>query len=201
MAQTSLVVESLVRAMDKCGISDPVVRNGIMAIAAHEGGLGVLKPELGYSKTGNARIRQVFGSRVAGLSENRLSMLKADDKDFFNFVYNGSNSVGRQLGNIPNTDDGYNFRGRGPIQCTGRYNYEHYSSMAGFPEVMEDLDLVNDPVVGAGITVAYIMERYKGDGFEGLLRCVGNNTPDIAARKRSTFAQYSREHRYDISSV
>src|SRR5882672_10096250 len=109
---------ALVDAMDILGVTDNLVRNGIMAIAANEGGFGEMKPEMGYSHTDNTRIRLIFKDRVAGLSDSGLTSLKASDKAFFDYVYSGSNSIGRQLGNQPGTDDGYNRRGRGPIQVT-----------------------------------------------------------------------------------
>lgn len=189
--------DSLVAAMNKANIRDNTTRNGIMAIAAHEGGFGVMRPELGYSKTANSRIRQVFGSRVASLSDAALDALKSDDRRFFNFVYDGGNNVGKQLGNLPGTDDGYNFRGRGPIQLTGRYNYSRCGGLAGCPTITTDVALVDDPDIGAALTVAYIQDRYKGGGFEQLMACVGNNTPDIAARKRASFNQFMAAHTYD----
>lgn len=190
------VADALVAEMDAQGITDPVVRNGIMAIAANEGGFGALRPEIGYSHTSNDRIRAVFRSRVSMLSDDQLDKLKADDRAFFNFVYGGNNAVGRALGNRPGTSDGYDFRGRGPIQLTGRGNYERYTRLAGHPEVMNNLDLLDDPDVGAAVTIAYIVDRYDGSGFDGLLRCVGFNTPDIVARKRADFERFMSEHTY-----
>jgi putative chitinase len=197
---TSEIVAELVKAMDKAAIRSPVLRNGIMAIVEHEGGFGALKPEMGYSRTGNQRIRSIFGQRVARLTERELSELKSNDRRFFNFVYNGSNSVGRQLGNIPDTDDGYNWRGRGPIQLTGRGNYDKYGRLAGYPEIMQDPSLLDRADIGATITIVYIQDRYKGDGFEHLLRVVGNNTKEMADRKTKTFELFMKQHRFDAAA-
>lgn len=192
---------ALVAAMNAQGVIDPATRNGIMAIASVEGGFGTMRPEVGYSHTDNSRIRQVFGGRVLSLNDAQLDALKADDRAFFNFVYSGYTQVGHALGNIPDTDDGYNFRGRGPIQITGRYNYDRYSKLAGHPEVMDNVDLVNDPEIGAAMTVAYIRDRYKGGGFDALMAAVGSNTADIAARKRAVFNKYSATHTYDATGA
>lgn len=56
----------------------------------------------------------------------------------FNRVYGG------RLGNIPNTNDGYNFRGRGMIQLTGRGWYAKIAEATGFP-ILACPDLVSDP--------------------------------------------------------
>lgn len=194
MAET--LDEAMILAMNKAGITDSPTRNGIMAIVANESGMGEMKPELGYSRTANDRIRMIFGSRVSGLTDAQLTTLKASDKDFFNHVYNGANSVGRQLGNRPNTDDGYNFRGRGPIQITGRANYTKYGTMAGY-DVVNNVDLLLGLDCGAAITVCYIKDRYRGGGFNQLLAAVGTNTPDIAARKNASYSQYMAAGTYD----
>jgi predicted chitinase len=183
--------------MDHAAIRDDDTRNGIMAIAAHEGGFGRLRPEIGYSRTANARIRTIFGNRVRSLSDAELNQLKASDRRFFNFVYDGANSIGRQLGNRPGTDDGYNFRGRGPLQFTGRANYVRYGALAGVPEVVDNLELVDDPAIGARMTVAYIKDRYKGGGFDKLMAAVGKSAAGMGERKRATFSQYMKEGRFN----
>lgn len=194
------IVAAMVEAMDKAGITDNTLRNGLMAIVANESGLGEMKPELGYANTANSRIRLIFGSRVADLTEDQLTVLKSTDLAFFNYVYSGSNSIGRQLGNIPNTDDGYNFRGRGPIQITGRANYTKYGQMAGY-DVVNNVDLLLGLECGAAITVCYIRDRYRGGGFNQLLAAVGSNTPDIAARKMASFNQYMSAGTYDYTGT
>lgn len=195
------VKQSLVEAMNFLNVTDPVIRNGIMAIAANEGGFGEMKPELGYSHTDNDSIRRIFGNRVSGLSDDELTQLKADDKTFFDYVYSAANETGRELGNQPGTDDGYNFRGRGPIQFTGRGNYTKYGALAGHPEVVDNPDALNDPEIGAAMTVAYILDRYHGGGFERLMASVGNNIPEIAARKQAAFESNMAGHVYDVGST
>jgi hypothetical protein len=92
---------------------------GIMAVIAKESGGFTLKRERGYGNTSNARIREIF-SRTHKLSEVELRALKKDDRAFFNFIYNG------KIGNRKGTNDGYNFRGAGWPQITGRSNFKRY---------------------------------------------------------------------------
>jgi hypothetical protein len=146
--------------------------------------------ETGYAHTSNDRIRKVFGARVEHASDDELDELKADDRAWFDFIYSPRNSVGKMLGNTQ-LDDGYNYRGRGFIQLTGRDNYRRYGEKAGHPEIVQEPDKANDPEIAAALAVAYIKDRYKGGGFERMMRCVGNNTPDIAEAKRGYYEQFS----------
>ena len=188
-------------AMDAQGVTDNATRAGIAAICMGESGL-LGHAETGYANTSNDRIRTVFGSRVAGLSDAQLNQLKADDRTFFDFVYSGNNSVGRGLGNIPNTDDGFNFRGRGGMQITGRTNYMLLGQDIGRPDVVNNPDLVSsDPNIGMAMSVAYIGRNFHGHGFEQMMASVGNNTPDIAATKRQFFAQFMATHEFDVGAT
>ena len=190
--------QSLVDAMNKANIRDPIVRNGIMAIASAEGGFGEMKPEIGYSHTSVARIREIFPSRVSSMTDDMIDGLKSNDRTWFNFIYGGDNHVGASLGNVPGTDDGYNFRGRGPIQLTGRYNYTRYAKMIGHPEIVDHPDLLTTDIeLGCAVTIAYILDRYKGGGFGALMKAVGNNSDDIRVRKQAAFNDYMVHHAYD----
>jgi predicted chitinase len=180
--------------MDAAGITDNETRAGIAAIAMGESQMRGYT-ERGYSMTSNARIRQVFGLRVAGMSDAELNALKASDRRFFNHVYGSQFAIGRQLGNL-HPDDGYRFRGRGFIQLTGRANYARYAAKIGRPEIIEDPDLANDPAISAALTVAYIKDRYHGGGWDALLACVGNNTPDIKATKTAYFRRFMASGEY-----
>jgi hypothetical protein len=57
-------------------------------------------------------------------------------------------------------------------------------------------DMANDPEVGAAIAVAYTKWRYDGSGWEALKRAVGNNTPDIAARKDAAYKKFIKSGEY-----
>jgi predicted chitinase len=174
--------------MDKAGITDPTTRAGIAAIAMGESQMKGYT-ERGYSMTSNARIRQVFGQRVAGMSDADLNALKASDRRFFNHVYGAQFAIGRQMGNVE-PDDGFLFRGRGFIQLTGRGNYVRYGAKIGHPEIVANPDLANEPAIAAMLTAAYIKDRYHGGGWDALLQCVGNNTPDIRATKTAYFSRF-----------
>lgn len=192
--------EALVKAMNEQGISDPLIRNGIMAIAENEGGFGEMKPEASYAGTKAQRIRDIFTDRVSGLSDGEINTMKKNDKVFFNFVYSGSNRVGHVLGNRPGTDDGYNTRGRGPIQLTGLGNYTRYAKLSGHPEILDNFDLVSDPEIGAAITVAYILDRFHGGDFEDLMASVGTTVGDVVDRKRQAFNTNIAAHAYDAGA-
>lgn len=183
-------------AMDAQKVTDNDTRAGLAAICMGESHMqGYV--ERGYAHTSNERIRQVFGERVAALSDAELDDLKSDDRAFFNQVYGGAWGA-RNLGNTQ-PDDGYNFRGRGFIQLTGRSNYQRYANKTGHGEIMDNPGLANDPEIAAQLAVAYILDRYHGGGFEAMLRCVGNNTPDIAFTKAQYYHQFveSGEFNYD----
>jgi predicted chitinase len=195
------LADDLRAAMDDQHVTDNETRAGIAAICMGESGL-LGHAETGYAHTSNERIREVFGSRVRDLSDARLDQLKADSRTWFNFIYGGNNSVGRALGNRPGTDDGFNFRGRGGMQITGRTNYTLLGHDIGRPDVVGNPDLVaDDPRIGMAMSVAYIRRFFHGHGFTAMMASVGNNTPDIAATKRHFFTQFMATHEFDIGAT
>ncbi len=113
------------------GLTNKYLRAGILAVCSKESGF---KPiiEGGYSRTPAARIAQIFSGKFQGWSELQINSLKADEKAFFNHVYNR-----KDLGNL-NHGDGYKYRGRGFNQLTGRANYANVGKAIG-------VDLVNNP--------------------------------------------------------
>ena len=122
MANTSGVLSQV-------GINTPLRMAHFMAQISHECGKGTaLVEKLNYSAD---RMVQVFPKRfppTAGFANN--------ERAFGNKVYNG------RLGNRMGTDDGFNFRGRGCIQITGRDNYTAIGKSCG-------LDLANSPDAAA----------------------------------------------------
>lgn len=178
--------DMLAAEMDKQNIHDPELSAGIAAIAMGESGFK-MEAETGYAHTSNDRIRMIFGSRVAQMSDDELDRFKANSEDFFNFVY-GNEWGARNLGNTE-PGDGFKFRGRGLFQLTGRGNYDRYGKMIGV-DLLTDPEAANNPQIACAIAVAYMKDRYHGGGWEAMKRAVGMNTPDIAATKDRLYADY-----------
>lgn len=174
----------LIAEMDRQGITDAAERAAIAAIAMGEGGmLGAVEAD--YSHTPNARLREVYPTRCGRLSDATLDALKADPKTWFDFIYGG------ELGNRPGTDDGWLYRGRGPLQITGGDNYRRCATACGHPEVVDHPELVSsDPAIGAAMSVAYILINYHGGGWTAMLRCVGQSTPDVVERKTGYYRRF-----------
>jgi predicted chitinase len=151
-------------SLTKYGIKNKYIRAGILAIVSKESAF-VPKNEISYKNTSASRIKEVFGSRVAGYTNAQLDAIKKDDVKFFNLIYGGSWGA-RNLGNTqPN--DGYNYRGRGFNQLTGRSNYARYKELG----ILENPDLLNEPKIASEVLALYfkrgleyskakIMEKY-----------------------------------------
>ena len=123
------------KMMKDAGINNRFARWGIMAIIGKESGFEPVVEKC-YNNTSAVRIKNlIFPTRLGGKTDSFVDQLKKDCKAFFNYVYGYQ---GNDLGNIPGTDDGYIFRGRGLNQLTGRGNYDHFGKKLG-------LDLVNNP--------------------------------------------------------
>lgn len=184
----------LIAAMDRQGMTDNDLRAGTAAIAMGES-LMTPHTETPYTHTDNSRIRQVFGSRVSGMSDTQLNIVKANPVAFFNTVYGGAWGA-KNLGNTED-GDGYKYRGRTMLQLTGRVNYAELAKRIGV-DIVANPDLANDPQNSAAIAVAYMLWRYKGGGFERMLAAVGNNTADIRATKVQYYGQFTASGQFDF---
>lgn len=116
------------------GIKTPLQAAHIMAQLSLECGAGTEVVEnLSYSAR---RMMQVWPTRFPTLASAlpyQRNPRKLADK-----VYNG------RMGNRPGTDDGFNFRGRGGSQTTGRDAYEKLGHAAGV-DLVSNPDLLIDP--------------------------------------------------------
>jgi putative chitinase len=101
----------------------------LMAQLSHESGGGrILVENLNYTTA--ARIHMVWPKIFA--DEAAAAPFVKNPQKLANKVYNG------RIGNRPDTDDGWNYRGRGLIQITGRDNYRAMGKIAA-------LDLLDHP--------------------------------------------------------
>ncbi|MGY3588094.1 peptidoglycan-binding protein [Bradyrhizobium sp. USDA 4350] len=107
----------------------------IMAQLSHECGAGLEVVEnLNYT-TPNAMMK-AWPKRFPTVASTAPYL--RNPRKLADFVYNG------RMGNRPGTDDGYDFRGRGGSQTTGREAYEKLGRASGH-DLIADPDTINDP--------------------------------------------------------
>lgn len=189
-------VSEILRAeMNARGWHNNDQRAGLAAIV---GGESQFQPkfETGYAHTSNARIRQIFNSRLGGMGDGDLNVLKASDERFFNHIYGPSFQGIHHLGNEHATD-GYAYRGGGLIQLTGRANYRRYGNMVNV-DLENHPELINVPRVAAAVAVEYMKDRYHGGDFDAMKRAVGLSLGAPNDEKNRLYLLYSatREWRY-----
>ena len=147
-------------AMKKFNISNSARQAAFLANVAQETGdpvEGVMLRaivESSYPYTIN-KMREVFPRRFAtddavrAVLRNPRDIDEPDKKDvvdprrFFNRVYGHR----EDLGNVPGTDDGYLYRGRGVLGLTGRGRYTACSAAIGV-DLVGNPDIVGEPFYG-----------------------------------------------------
>jgi putative chitinase len=118
----------------KYGIDSPLLAAHVMAQISHECGAGRdVVENLNYTA---GRMMQVWPSRFPTMA--MASPYAGNPRALANKVYNG------RMGNAAGSDDGWNFRGRGAAQTTGREGYARLAKATGL-DLVNHPDLVNDP--------------------------------------------------------
>jgi putative chitinase len=112
-------------------INTPLRVAHFMAQISHESGGGTITEE-NMNYTTAKRIQQVWPSRFPTLGSAEPYV--RNPRGLANKVYNG------RMGNRSGTDDGFNYRGRGLLQLTGRESYQRIGKSL-------DLDLENEPTL------------------------------------------------------
>ena len=160
------------KIMKNYGITNRYARWAIMCIIGKESGFEPVVEKC-YSNTKASNIRAVFTYRLGGKSDAFVNDLKKDCKAFFNYVYG---YAGNDLGNIPNTNDGYTFRGRGLNQLTGRDNYSYFGDKIGV-DLVSNPELVNQNPNYFKIAVLYFIDSALSNaGKITLQKRLGINT-------------------------
>lgn len=118
----------------KYGINSPLLIAHVMAQISHECGAGHdIVENLNYTAS---RMTQVWPSRFPTVAS--AAPYAGNPKALANKVYNG------RMGNRTGSDDGWNFRGRGGSQTTGREGYERVAKQTGL-DVVNNPDILIDP--------------------------------------------------------
>ena len=128
------IIETAPAVFRKFGINTPLLMAHVMAQISHECGAGHdVVENLNYTA---GRMMQVWPSRFPTMASG--APYAGNPRALANKVYNG------RMGNAAGSDDGFNFRGRGASQTTGREGYQRLARATGL-DVVNHPDLVNDP--------------------------------------------------------
>jgi len=146
-------VNTLIRAMNRVGYTNPYLQAAILGVVAKESGF-IPQSERSYAGTSNSRIRSIFSSKLGDMPDSQLTALKADPVAFFNKVYGG------MYGNAPN--EGYKYRGRGFNQLTFKSAYEGVGIRIG-RDLVGNPDLMNNTTVAADALVDFFKKRFESN--------------------------------------
>jgi TP901 family phage tail tape measure protein len=162
-------VKSLLDLVSKEISSDPKYLAAVYGNVMKESGGKPITEASDYSNTDNKRIRSIFGDRVNWMTDEDLSELKKDPM-FLGKMYGPKYQIGKNLGN-KSEEEGFNYRGRGYVQITGRKAYEEAGKAIG-KDLLRDPDLAAHPEIAKQIAVWQLRDRkdqFTGGGFNKLL--------------------------------
>lgn len=164
----------------------------ILAEDAHETGrtMQPISENLNYSV--NGLLSTFRRTRISAADANRLGRKKGEgalsqarQREIANIIYGGAWGK-KNLGNTqPN--DGWDMRGRGKVQITGRANYDKYG-LAETPDAAKDMEIAAH-ILFDGMLLGKFRNRklssYVGNGkkdYAGSRQCVNpdGNGPEIA---------------------
>jgi putative chitinase len=154
------------------------------------GGFGTLVESLNYSQAG---LRNTFGkTRISDADCQRLgrkagapALPASVQQEIANLVYGGPWGK-TNLGN-DGPNEGWNYRGRGAKQTTGRTNYTDVKNVTGI-DVVTNPELLEDPDMGMRAACIFWTNKNCNkwadkDDIEGLTRAINGGTNGLTARK------------------
>jgi predicted chitinase len=161
-------IAAVMEAVKAKGFTNPKYLAAVYGNVMKETGGKIMAENMNYSTTSNARIRSIFGSRVAGMTDAQINQIKSTPESFGNAMYGGHTRIGKNLGNVE-PGDGFKFRGRGFVQLTGRAAYTKASkAIFGDDRLVQNPDLVLDRQVGALVTAWELEDRKSWAGKYGI---------------------------------
>lgn len=161
----------------KYGLTGPTEIAQAMAQFSEECGCGTeLVENLNYSATGLMNTWPSRFNATKAAAEAHHPQMIADD------VYNG------RMGDAAGSDDGWNFRGRGASQLTGRENYTKLSAIVGL-DLIGNPDLVNAPehfleCAVADFVMCGCLPYAKADDVRNVTRRLNGGYIGLAAREQ-----------------
>ncbi len=153
-----------------------------MAQVAHEStGFTRFEESLNYR---SARLCEVFPRHFPTIEST--APFARNPEALANYVYADANrNPTSRLGNTQ-PGDGWTFRGRGPIQLTGREAYTKFGKLSGLP-LVDTPDLALDPANGVRIAALNFIERgclKKADtnDLTGITKAINGGKNGLASR-------------------
>jgi putative chitinase len=171
------IIVSAPAVFAKYGIATPLLAAHVMAQISHECGAGHdVVENLNYSA---GRMMQVWPSRFPTMAS--AAPYAGNPRALANKVYNG------RMGNAAGSDDGWNFRGRGAAQTTGREGYTRLAKATGL-DLVTHPDLVNDPArfLECGVAdfvLCGCLPFARADDVLGVTRRLNGGTVGLAQRQ------------------
>lgn len=162
-AKIDAIVSTCEDVFAEFGIDDPKVVAQLMANISHENGNGTIVREKMY--THPERMVEIFGAphSSAALTLAEAGQLVGRPQAFFDRVYNlpKSPKLAKDLGNCA-PGDGYNCRGAGDLQTTGREALTSLGERVGV-DLISNPDVLAEPALSFRVAVADFVA----------LKCVG----------------------------
>ena len=142
--------KAMSETLPKFGIDTELRVAGFLAQCIHESaGFTILQENLNYSADG---LGKIFPRYFANVNANDYAR---QPEKIANRVYGGRMGNGDEA-----SGDGYKFRGRGPIQLTGKDNYTHCSQdVYGDDRLVKDPDLVTKDKCAALSTACWFWKK------------------------------------------
>jgi putative chitinase len=145
-------VAAMCDVFPKYDINTPQRIAAFVAQCGHEsGGWRVFSENLNYSAKS---LDAVFGKYFARAGRNATAYARQPEK-IANVVY-----ANRMDNGDTNSGDGYRYRGRGPIQLTGKANYKAFAADMGV-DVLKNPDLVSEDKATALMSAIWFWNKNK----------------------------------------
>ena len=170
-------INLIIDRMKVKGITNKYTQAAVLAVASKESGF-IPKSETSYANTANARIRAIFGKRLAMYDEAKLTALKADYNAFFDAVYGLA-----QFGQA--STEGHMYVGRGFNQITFKGNYKMIGDGIGV-DLIAHPEKLNEPLIAADALIYFFTHNF--DSAQGKAYLWAHNEKNINDFKGNTEA-------------
>lgn len=182
-------IQQLDQTFSTFSITTKTQQAAFVAQVAHESNnFRSVIENLNYSAQGLANTwPSRFKDKATGQPNGKANQIARNPRLIANEVYNG------RIGNGIGGDDGWNYRGRGYIQLTGKANYASFGKLLFSMHIIDDPDLfVKDPDLVATPQYAMLsagsywyqnkLNNYVND-FTALTRKINGGTLGLQQRK------------------